>query len=186
MHHIRRTLLVIGVIIAAVIGVLFFHEQFKKKPITLSSGTQFQVTSLGFVNGASIPDRNTCKTNNYSPQLSFKNVPKNTVTMALIMHDVDAPGGDFTHWLVWNIPPSITGFNEGALPANVTVGTTDFGTPAYGGPCPKSGTHLYVIDLYALNSKLNLPTTARRPDLNNAIKGRVIGQVSLSGTAKAP
>ena len=56
-------------------------------------------------------------------------MPDGTRTLALIVHDADAPSGDFVHWLAWNIDPADGGIEEDK-PAPVE-GTAGFGRPGY-------------------------------------------------------
>src|SRR5207249_11873012 len=91
-------------------------------------------------------------------------------------HDPDAPAGDFTHWLLYDIPASVLQIPEGG--AAGTAGTNDFGKKGYGGPCPPPGSaHHYVFELYALDeAKTGLSPGARRADLETAIRGHVLAQ----------
>ena len=107
-----------------------------------------------------------CTGGNVSPALAWSGVPEGTKSLALQVHDPDAPNGaGFWHWAVYDIPPSATGLAQGAgnspdsLPKPAYGGTTDFfDTGAtgvngnYGGPCPPEGDppHHYVFTLYAL------------------------------------
>jgi phosphatidylethanolamine-binding protein (PEBP) family uncharacterized protein len=63
------------------------------------------------------------------------------------MLDPDAPGGTFTHWLVYGIPPGISSLT--AVPAGAGEGVNDFGRRAYGGPCPPRGAahHYHFVAL---------------------------------------
>lgn len=134
-----------------------------------------QLTSEAFKDGGAIPAQFTCDGQNSPPQLSIHGVPANAKSLALIVTDPDAPSGTFTHWLVWNIPPnspSVAGM----------LGTNDFGKDTYGGPCPPSGTHHYIFTLYALDSELQLPSTAKRDQVESALKGHVVAQTKLTGT----
>lgn len=101
------------------------------------------------------------------------------------MHDPDAPGGDFTHWTLWNISPATTDLPEGIAPAGTVQGVTSFGTTGYGGPCPPSGTHRYTFDLFALDTLLDLPEGAQRQEVEAAMQGHVIGQTRLIGLVSA-
>ena len=65
------------------------------------------VTSSAFESGSMIPVRFTCKGENESPPLAFKGIPAGAKSLVLIIDDPDAPGGVFSHWLVWNIDPSV-------------------------------------------------------------------------------
>jgi Raf kinase inhibitor-like YbhB/YbcL family protein len=63
-----------------------------------------QLTSAAFPAGAEIPSYYTSDGDDVSPELSWKDAPKQTKSFALIMHDPDAPRtGGFTHWVVYNI-----------------------------------------------------------------------------------
>ena len=107
-----------------------------------------------------------CTGTNTSPALVWSNVPAGTKSLALQVHDPDAPtGSGFWHWAVYDMPPGTTGLAQGAgnapgsLPAGAYGGNTDFvdtgatgGNGNYGGPCPPQGDrpHRYVFTLYAL------------------------------------
>src|SRR5262249_47801859 len=43
---------------------------------------------------------------NVSPPLRWKAPPRGTRTLALLLVDPDAPSGAFTHWTLWNLPPT--------------------------------------------------------------------------------
>ena len=132
------------------------------------------ITSPAFGEGQAIPAQFTCNGLNTPPPLAFHGAPAKAKSLALMVTDPNAPNGTFTHWLVWNIPPTSTSV-AGIL------GTNDFGNPAYGGPCPPSGEHRYFFTLYALDAELNLPANAKRPDVDQAMKGHVLAQATLTG-----
>src|SRR5438270_684375 len=126
-----------------------------------------QLTSSAFQPHGSIPKQFTCEGNNISPELAWKNAPAGTKSLALIVHDPDAPRpGGFTHWVAYNIPASISQIAENAphdnkLPGGGLQGKNDYGETGYKGPCPPSGTHHYYFYLYALDTELKL-----KPDVN--------------------
>ncbi len=124
-----------------------------------------------------IPAVYTCDGKNVNPPLSISEVSREAKSLALIVDDPDAPSGDWVHWLVWNIDPAATEIAENSIPG--IQGTTDFGTAAWGGPCPPSGTHRYYFKLYALNIRVNLPTTAKKADLESAMQGHILQQTEL-------
>lgn len=141
----------------------------------------FQLTSPAFADGDTIPIRFTCEGENASPSLAIAGMPQGTAGMALIMHDPDAPHGDFVHWLVGNIPPVINRFLEDEPPDSAIQGTNDFGHSHYDGPCPPSGVHRYVFDLYALDAMLDLVEGAPEEDFRTAIAQHAIAKTTLTG-----
>lgn len=103
-----------------------------------------------------------CTGSNASPELHWTNAPVNTKSFAITMYDPDAPtGSGFWHWLVVDIPSSITQIKRATLPAGSFSSANDTGTPGYQGPCPPEGDapHRYIITVYALNTA-KLGTTA--------------------------
>jgi Raf kinase inhibitor-like YbhB/YbcL family protein len=137
----------------------------------------FEITSQDFKNNQLIPAVHTCDGNDVSPQLSWTSAPAGTKSFALTCIDPDAPSGDFIHWLVYDIPASITNFSQGGpLPAGSKEVENDFGRKNYGGPCPPSGTHRYIFTLYALKieklegvTKNNLLRKVRENELTKSL-----------------
>jgi Raf kinase inhibitor-like YbhB/YbcL family protein len=142
---------------------------------------QIHVRSSAFASGGNIPAQFTCKGANTNPPLQFEGIPRGAKSLALIVDDPDAPSGLFTHWLIWNIDPATTQIAEKSVPHGAVEGTSDFGKPGYGGPCPPSGTHRYFFRLFALNQTLDLKMGVKRSALEHAMKGHVIGQGELMG-----
>jgi len=141
----------------------------------------FRLVSPAFDDGDLMPLRFTCKGSNISPPLTLLGVTLETASLALIMHDPDAPNGDYVHWLVWNIPPKIDEFLEGEAPDSAVLGTNSFGDVQYDGPCPPSGTHRYIFELYALDAMLDLPVGASEEDLRSEIAEHLLDEASLTG-----
>lgn len=140
------------------------------------------LTSPAFGVQQAIPANHTHKGAGISPPLMISNTPPGTQSLALIMHDPDAPKGDFTHWTVWNISATAGVLPEGRVPAGALQGTNDFGRMEYGPPAPPAGTHHYIFDLYALNAQLPLPAGARLDALQTAMEGHILAQAQLVGT----
>jgi Raf kinase inhibitor-like YbhB/YbcL family protein len=143
----------------------------------------FELISPVFRNGSSIPPQYTCKGHNVNPPLTFFNVPDGTQSLTLIMHDPDAVGGDFLHWLVWDIPPATEAISVNSVPVGALQGQNGSGTAAYTGPCPPKGTglHHYVFELYALDTTLDLPAGSDMGDVAGAQKGHVLAKCELTG-----
>jgi Raf kinase inhibitor-like YbhB/YbcL family protein len=128
----------------------------------------------------------TCDGENQNPPLTFSEVPVEAKSLVLILEDPDAPGGTFTHWLLYDMSPATLQIPDGAPPMTGNAGTNDFGGVGYGGPCPPSGTHRYYFRLYALDITLGLPQGASRQQLQTAMEGHVMAAAELMGTyAKA-
>jgi Raf kinase inhibitor-like YbhB/YbcL family protein len=144
-----------------------------------------ELTSPVFPPNQPIPAKHTNKGAGISPPLLIQNVPAGTQSLALIVHDPDAPKGDFVHWLVWNLSATASMMPEGRTPAAAVEGTNDFGNAGYAAPAPPSGTHHYVFDLYALNTMLSLPAGATRSQLLAAMDGHIVATSQLIGTASA-
>jgi len=139
-----------------------------------------KIISSAFQQGGNIPSKFSCDGANTSPPLQISDVPPETKSVVLIVDDPDAPSGLFTHWAVWNISPQTSTIAEGNAPKGVH-GTNDFGKSGYGGPCPPSGTHRYYFRIFALDRELDLPSGAKRSQLDAAMKGHVIAQGELMG-----
>ncbi len=143
-----------------------------------------KLSSKSFENGKSIPSKYTCDGQNINPPLTISGVSAEAKSLAIIVDDPDALMGTFTHWLVWDIPPSVTEINEGEVPSESVLGVNDFGVLEYKGPCPPSGTHRYFFKLYALNQLLNLKQGSSKDELLKAMDGKIIEKTELVGTYK--
>src|SRR5882762_2072652 len=148
-----------------------------------------KVTSTAFNDGEMIPKKYTCDSENVSPPLAWAGVPANAKSIALIADDPDAPGKTWVHWVVYDLPTSVTSLPENVakaeqLPGGGKQGTNDFKKIGYGGPCPPSGTHRYYFKLYALNAETSLKPGATKEQLQQAMAGNIIAQGQLLGRYK--
>lgn len=143
----------------------------------------FSLASSAFDNNGTIQVQYTCDGSDVSPPLSIAGVPSGAESLALILDDPDAPSGSWIHWLVWNIPPTATGFPEDGLPTSAVAGTTSFGEVGYGGPCPplEDLKHRYYFKLYALDTDLTLDSSSTKGDLEMAMEGHILETVELMG-----
>jgi Raf kinase inhibitor-like YbhB/YbcL family protein len=139
------------------------------------------LTSPDFGEGKNIPERFACDGKDISPTLNIEGIPSEAKSLVLIVDDPDAPGGNFTHWLIWNIVPDLTEIIANKLPAHALQGVNDFGKSRYSGPCPPAGVHRYYFRLYALDTTLTLPQASKRKAVDSAIGGHIIGEATLMG-----
>ena len=147
----------------------------------MNAASLISITSPSFQARGDIPAKFTCTGTNVSPELQISSVPNEAKSLVLIVDDPDAPRGLFTHWIVWNIDPKTTRVAENNAPTDGVQGTNDFGKRNYGGPCPPSGTHRYFFKIFALNTKLELKPSARRAELDAAMRGHTLAQGELIG-----
>jgi Raf kinase inhibitor-like YbhB/YbcL family protein len=158
-----------------------------------------KLRSSAFTEGDMIPEKFTCDGADHSPPLAWSSVPDSARSLVLICDDPDAPRGTWSHWVAFNLPVQIKALKEavpseemipktameGSPPAGENLearqGKNDFGKTGYGGPCPPSGTHRYFFRLFALNSKLQLDSSATRADVLKAIQGRIVAEGKLMG-----
>ncbi len=150
--------------------------------------TGIVLSSAAFQAEQSIPAKHTCDGENMSPPLAWGEPPSGTESFALMMDDPDAPGGTFTHWILFNLPADSRELEEGVpaeseLENGALQGKNDFGAIGYGGPCPPSGSaHHYCFTLYALDKRLDLAAGASRQQVLDAIEGHILASGLLTGT----
>jgi hypothetical protein len=146
------------------------------------------LTSKAFPEGGSIPRQYTCEGEDTAPPLEWSGLPAGTKSVALIIDDPDAPDPKapkrtWVHWVLYDIPPSTAGLQEGgALPAGARAGKNDWGRTGYGGPCPPTGRHRYIHKLYALDALLGDLGQPTKAELEQAMKGHVLAEGRLVGT----
>jgi Raf kinase inhibitor-like YbhB/YbcL family protein len=148
-----------------------------------------RMTSPSFDHEGEIPAKHTCEGADVSPSLTWTGIPPDAKSLALVIDDPDAPDPrapktTWVHWVVYDLPPTITGLPEGTreLPAGAREGRNDWKTTGYRGPCPPVGRHRYLHKLFALD--VVLPDLGQ-PDeaaLARAMKGHVLAQTTLLGT----
>ena len=147
----------------------------------------FSLSTRAFSSGGDVPVKYTCQGEDVSPALSWSEAPKHTQSFALLVSDPDAPSGDFTHWVLFDVPASARQLPESVpaseqLPDGSRQGVNGFRRTGYGGPCPPAGKpHRYYFRLYALDKKLDLPPGATRDAVESAIQGHVLAPAELMG-----
>jgi Raf kinase inhibitor-like YbhB/YbcL family protein len=152
------------------------------------------LTSPAFKNNGRIPARYTCDGANVSPPLEWAGIPSNTHSFVLILDDPDAPDPmaptqTWVHWVLVNLPPTVSQLPEalrgGDLPLGTIEGTNDWKQVGYGGPCPPIGKHRYFHKLYALDCVLEGLRAPTKAQVEAAMKGHVLAAAELVGTYQA-
>jgi Raf kinase inhibitor-like YbhB/YbcL family protein len=148
----------------------------------------FAIASTSFPNGGEIPKKFTCDGADVSPEFSWSDPPAGTQSFVLIADDPDAPAGAWTHWVLFNLPSTTNTLEESVskideLPGGTRQGRNDFRKIGYNGPCPPPGKpHRYFYRLYALDGKLDLKPGASKPEVDQAMGGRILGKADWMGT----
>lgn len=157
----------------------------------VSSAAEFRLDSPTVKNKTTIGNEHVfhgfgCTGGNVSPELHWSNAPKDTKSFAVTVYDPDAPtGSGWWHWVIFNIPPSVTSLAAGAgksdgsaAPQGSIQSVTDFGQPGYGGPCPPPGDkpHRYIFTVFALKVD-QLPL---KPEASGAMVGYFLNQNRLA------
>ena len=170
-------------------------------------------TSPVFNEKRRIPKNHTCteisaNVPNISPPLAWEGLPDGTVSLALIMDSLEVEGGERVHWVMWNMPPTLTGLEENVehaekLPDGTAQGTNGAEEVGYLGPCPpvivtgfgvqgtvgekkKRDIEKYYFKLYALGTMLDLPSSTTKADLLAAMDGHVLAAGELAGERQGP
>ncbi|HLO89458.1 MAG TPA: YbhB/YbcL family Raf kinase inhibitor-like protein [Nostocaceae cyanobacterium] len=186
--HKRRVILKYNFAILGLVG--FWLIGCSSHPTETNSLTPaaktMKLVSSAFENNSLIPPKYTCDGEDFSPPLSWDEVPPQTQSLVLIVDDPDAPIRTFVHWVIYDLPPTSRQLPE-QIPQGKTInsggvqGKNDFDKLGYGGPCPPSGTHRYFFHLYALDKKLNLPSGASKSQILTAMDGHVLAKGELIG-----
>lgn len=159
-----------------------------RKKVEKAAAQPLRLSSSAFADGGRIPDQYTAFGADVSPPLTWGEVPRATMSLALLCEDPDSPSGFFNHWLAWNIHPNARELGENAIEPDVgdhiREGLNSFGDTGYAGPKPPPGkAHRYVFHLYALDAVLDdLPHGANRAEFERALAGHVLGEGVLTGT----
>lgn len=152
------------------------------------SAETFCLSSPAIPTGGPIPALFTCEGADVSPPLRWRGVPPGTKSLALLVHDPDAPGGDFVHWILVGLDPGRSSLAQdpGEIPGTVQ-GQNNFGTRGYRGPCPPPGApHRYVFELLALDGRPGLEPGFTPARFLKAVKGHELGRARFVASFGRP
>ena len=156
------------------------------------------LASSAWPDGGQIPAKYTQEGDDMSPPLAWSGAPEGVASCVLVVHDADTAIGngtdDLLHWLVWNIPATVTSLHEHAPSlAQLPDGTRQISAtgPNYRGPgAPASGpAHHYVFELFALDTMLDVPAVGASPPATRAavvaaMAGHIRGKAVYTGLFK--
>lgn len=158
-----------------------------------AQAADFKVVSTSQINGsfslAQFANAMGCTGKNMSPHIAWQGAPQGTKSYVVTVYDPDAPtGSGWWHWVVANIPGSISELKEGAgseggaIPQDALAVRGDNGMPGYAGLCPPAGqTHNYVITVHALKvGRLDLPPHVTPAMLGFMTLGAGLGKATLT------
>ena len=153
------------------------------------------MTSSAWEDGGVIPDKYTQAAGPMavSPELKWTQVPPGTQSFVLLLHDPEpvlnkGSKMDITHWLIWNVPATSTGLQEAVAQGELADGSRQVSLRGNGymGPgAPAGPYHHYTFELYALDTKLEVPqgtpqqAADTRTAVVNAMDGHVLGKAIL-------
>jgi Raf kinase inhibitor-like YbhB/YbcL family protein len=151
---------------------------------------KIKVSSVAFAEGGKLALQQAhgdCGGQNISPPLSWSGVPPKARSVAIVVSDADAPGGAWTHWIIYNLPASRKNIGVGIAPGEVVPSgarqaKNDWGVAGYGGPCPPSGKHRYRFYVLALDLHLSLPENAGQAEFSGAISNHILARGVLAGS----
>ena len=160
-----------------------------------------RLTSTSFADGSQIPVKYTQAGNQTSPALTWTNAPPATQSFVLHMHDMEGARNktseDQLHWLVWNIPATTTSLPEG-VPNGPDLKdgshqTSASGNGVYRGPgaADAGPLHHYVFEIFALDTKVDVPANAADPfdtraKVLSAMQGHIVGKAVYLGLFRRP
>ena len=147
-----------------------------------------KITSPKFNDNDWMPDECAGYGADRSPELRLENIPEGTVSLAVLLDDLDhSVFAEFNHWVAWNIPCTdvIPGaINKGSVleaPFHIEQGI-GYGKHVYRGPKPPfNGKHRYRFQVYALDTAIQLDANSKKKDLISKMEGHILASGTLTG-----
>lgn len=144
------------------------------------------ISSEAFLN-SNIPEKYSKLGGNISPPITINDVPKDSVSLALLC-DCKYNKGSVNHWLLYDIGSDIK-----IIPTNIPKtfnilgglafqGLNDFNSHGYDGPKQQTYIHQYYFKLYALSIRVPPHPNMTKQMLLSYIKNYVIDKCRVTGT----
>jgi Raf kinase inhibitor-like YbhB/YbcL family protein len=144
--------------------------------LTIPTQSVMTVSSGAFTDDV-MPPRYTCANGKaLSPPLNWAGAPPGTKSIALVVDDIDAPITPYVYWVVFDINPATSDILQGQLPPGARQAQNSLGQAAYDPPCPGPQGHQYRFTVYALNTRLNLPSGTPLQEAWTAIARATLGR----------
>ena len=157
-----------------------------KKTLTLSSSS--------FPPNGDMPVSCSCRGKEVSPALRWENTQSTAESYVVLATDYDVPTPAFpiynlSHWVVYNLPPSVRSLPEGVTAEQMQllsgkVGKNGVGDAKFIGPCPPIGRHAYVFRVYALDQMLSFTDPPGKQNVLDAMRGHILNYGELTGYFK--
>jgi Raf kinase inhibitor-like YbhB/YbcL family protein len=172
-----------GLVAAVLLAVALTVSACDDDGVAVDAPDTIVVSSTALSDGGSVPAAHTCDGDDVPPDLSWSEVPPDTVEVVVVVDDPDAPRGTFTHWTVWGLGPA-EALADGQLPPAAIEGTNDFDEVGYRGPCPPAGddAHRYRFRVVAVDAPVDLPEDADPDELAAALEDTVIAHGELTAS----
>jgi len=165
------------------------------------------LTTTAWPDGGMIPLRYTQAGPEVSPAIQWSAAPAGTVSFVLVFHDADTlvnnSTDDLLHWMLWNIPGTATAIAQGRPDGfELEDGTRQISVSGsrYRGPGASATgpIHHYVMELYALDTMLDIKVNPQGPQETNpnvqairtsiiqAMVGHIRGKAAYFGLFRRP
>jgi Raf kinase inhibitor-like YbhB/YbcL family protein len=165
------------------------------------------LTTTAWPDGGMIPLRYTQAGPELSPAIQWSAAPSGTVSFVLVFHDADSlvnnSSDDLLHWMLWNIPGTATAVAQGRPDGfELEDGTRQISVSGsrYRGPGASATgpVHHYVMELYALDTMLDIKVNPQGPQEANpnvqairasiiqAMAGHIRGKAAYFGLFRRP
>ena len=142
-----------------------------------------EIKIQAFKDGEYIPKAHSCDGKDVVPTVVIKGVPPKASSLALIIDDPDATGGDvWNHCVLYNIPPDTKEIHANSI-QSLQSGVNSWGKEGYGGPCPPKddAPHRYVFTLYALDAELTFKKPPSAEQVAHTMKKHILKEMRYIG-----
>lgn len=143
-----------------------------------------KLTSPGIMGTGRLNLDHTCYRRGQSMPVLWSDAPGSTKSYVLIMEEHKPGELPFVKWLVYNIPADSKGLPMGlpqaeAFEGGIKQGRNDHGTTGYTGPCIPKGQMNYKLRLFAMDTVLDVPPTAKFNDMIPVMNGHIVDAVDV-------